>query len=296
MIQRSNSADALKQHLTTLNLSLKILFDLSCLDLPDILEENLEGICTFLAKYLTYDNQTLHTNDESEAGLLEFVKAAIFELLTLWIQKYEDAIGSHIQQFIGISWNLLTTLGPDTKYDILTSRTLTFLTSVCALNQYAQVFNNQDTLTQVVEQAIIPNLSLRDSDMELFEDEPIEFIRRDLEGTDSDTRRRAATDFLRQLMQQFQELVTSTVMQYVNHYLQQYSADSGKWKDKDTAVYLFCSVAAVGTVTVAQGVVTTNPNVNILEFFQNNIAQDLTSPSSHPISQVDAIKWVAVRF
>lgn len=290
MIQQANAVEPLKQLFTTLNLSLKIMYDLSCLDLPQIFVDNLADICAFLARYLSYDNQLLHTDDESEAGPIEFVKAGIFELLTLWVQKYEEDVGPHIQQFVGTSWNLLTTLGPDTKYDILTSRALTFLTSVCALKQYAEAFNNQQILTQVVEQAIIPNLSLREADVELFEDEPIEYIRRDLEGTDSETRRRAATDFLRQLMQQFQALVTSTVMQYVNHYLQQYNSDASKWREKDTAVYLFCSVAAVGAVTAAQGVLTTNPNVNVIEFFQNNIAQDLVSDASNVISQVDAIK------
>ena len=66
----------------------------------------------------------------------------------------------------------------------------------------------------------MPNLSLRESDVELFEDEPIEFIRKDLEGSDSDTRRRAATDFLRQLMEQFEQLVSKVVTRYIEHYLQ----------------------------------------------------------------------------
>lgn len=262
------------------------------MDLPEIFEENIQGICSFLAKYLAYDNEALRGNEDSDAGPLEFVKAGILELMALWVQKYEDVVGPYIQQFVSTSWNLLTTLGPSTKYDILTSRALTFLTSVCAMRQYAEIFNNQDTLTQVVEKVIIPNLTLRESDEELFEDEPIEFIRRDLEGTDSETRRRAATDFLRQLMQQFQGLVTETVMKYVDHYVQQYHADSSQWKQKDTAVYLFCSIAALGAVTAAKGVLTTNPNTSVVEFFQNNIAQDLVNTSGHPISQVDAVKSV----
>ena len=102
-------------------------------------------------------------------------------------------------------------------------------------------------------------MTLRESDMELFEDEPIEFIRRDLEGSDNDTRRRAATDFLRTLSQQIEEQVTSVVSQYIDHYLAEYAKDpSGNWKSKDTAIYLFSSIAAKGVVTAAKGVQTTN--------------------------------------
>lgn len=55
----------------------------------------------------------------------------------------------------------------------------------------------------------------------MFEDDPIEFIRTDLEpSTESDTRRQAATDFTRALMEQFEGEITSIVKRYINAYLQ----------------------------------------------------------------------------
>jgi len=244
-----------------------------------------------LEKYIKYDSALLHTGDESEVGPLENVKSEVFEVITLYVQKYEDAFAPHISEFVNSSWNLLTTLGPETKNDILASRALNFLTSISGLKQHAEQFNNDEVLSQIVEKVILPNISLRESDVELFEDEPIEFTRRDLEGSDTETRRRAATDFLRQLMQQFQEKVTGMVNRYISHYLQEYSLDkSSNWKSKDTAVYLFCSIAAVGAVTSGQGVKTTNPYVDVIDFFQKNIAEDLVSQSAHVILQVDAIK------
>lgn len=244
-----------------------------------------------MEKYIKYDSALLHTDDESEVGPLETVKSEVFEVITLYVQKYEDAFAPHISEFVNSSWNLLTTLGPETKNDILASRALNFLTSISGLKQHAEQFNNDDVLSQIVEKVILPNISLRESDVELFEDEPIEFTRRDLEGSDTETRRRAATDFLRQLMQQFQEKVTGMVNRYISHYLQEYSQDkSSNWKSKDTAVYLFCSIAAVGAVTSVEGVKTTNPYVDVIDFFQKNIAEDLVSQSAHVILQVDAIK------
>jgi exportin-2 (importin alpha re-exporter) len=146
----------------------------------------------------------------------------------------------------------------------------------------------------VVEKVILPNVSLRESDIEQFEDEPIEYIRRDLEGSDADTRRRAATDFLRKLLEKFEILVTQVVGRYISHYLDAFNKNpSGEWKSKDTAVYLFSAIAAKGTITTTHGVKTTNTLVNIVEFFQNNIASDLIADTGvEPILKVDAIKFL----
>jgi exportin-2 (importin alpha re-exporter) len=218
--KNQNDKVALQQSFSTLNLVVKIFYDLSSQDLPPDFEENLQHICAILHKYLAYDNPLLHTDDDTESGVQEYVKAGIFEVLTLYVQKYEDAFGALLQQFIGSSWQFLTSIGGETKYDVLVSKALQFLTAVASIQVHAQAFNNEATLNEVVEKVILPNLALRESDLELFEDEPIEFIRRDLEGSDSDTRRRAATDFLRKLMEQFEKLVTEVVSKYINHYLQ----------------------------------------------------------------------------
>jgi exportin-2 (importin alpha re-exporter) len=285
---------ALKEAFTTLDLIMKLFYDLSCQDLPPVFEDNIGAISALLHKYLTFDSPALHTDDEDESGPQEYVRAGIFEALMLYIQKYEDAFGAQLEQFIGTTWNFLMSVGLETKYDILVSKALQFLTAV-ASTQHAQAFNSQDVLVQVIEKVILPNLTLRESDVELFEDEPIEFIRRDLEGSDNDTRRRAATNFLRQLMSRFEGLVTSTSKTYIDAYLQNYAKDpANNWKSKDTAVYLFTAIAAKGTATAAQGILTVNDNVNILEFFQTHIAADLQSQDAESILKVDAIKFLYV--
>ena len=290
-----NDKEVLKQHIETMNLLVKIFYDLSCQDLPPIFENKLQAVTALLHKYLTYENPLLITDDNSESGPLEFVKSGICEAMTLYMQRYEDVFGDLCQPFITSAWNLLTSIGPETKYDILVSKTLHFLTAVASIDKHAQNFNNEDVLGQVVEKVILPNIALRESDIEQFEDEPIEYIRRDLEGSDADTRRRAATDFLRKLLEKFEGLVTKVVDKYVTHYL---SASSQKtsddhWKSKDTAIYLFSAIAAKGVITAGHGVKTTNPLLNVVDFFQKNIANDLLSESeSEPILKVDAIKFL----
>ena len=84
------------------------------------------------------------------------------------------------------------------------------------------MFESAESLRSISQQIIVPNMQLRDSDVELFEDDPIEFIRRDLGGSDSDTRRRAATDFVRSLSEQFEQQLTALFGEYVQAYLAVY--------------------------------------------------------------------------
>jgi exportin-2 (importin alpha re-exporter) len=285
----------LKQYFETMNLLVKLFYDLSCQDLPPTFEEHLQPITAILQKYLNYQNPILNTDDDSEAGPLEYVKTGICEGLVLYVQKYEDAFGALLQPFITDVWNLLTTVGPEMKYDILVSKALHFLTAVARIREHAENFNNPSILEQVVEKAIIPSVSLRESDIEQFEDEPIEYIRKNLEGSDLDTRRRAATEFLRSLLQQFEALVTQVVGKYVQHFLDRYTQNpKDEWKSKDVAVYLFSAIAAKGSVTSGSGVRTTNELVNVVEFFQNNVASDLVGDAGVPILKVNAINYLYV--
>ncbi|EWC48283.1 hypothetical protein DRE_02387 [Drechslerella stenobrocha 248] len=275
-----------------LNLLVKIFFDLSCQELPPIFEDNLAQIMQLFHKYLTTTNPLLATDDEEEAGVEEYVKAGICEILVLYMQKYEDAFGSLTPNFAGATWNLLTTIGMEPKYDILVSKALRFLTSVAQNERHKNVFS--DALEDVIQKIVLPNMTLRTSDEELLEDDPIEFIRRDLEGSDSDTRRRAANDFLRQLMEQFERNVTDVTTRYIQNFLQNYAQNPKEnWKSKDTALYLFTSIAVKGTVT-QYGVSSTNMLVDVVDFFQRNVAPDLVKGVGevHTILKVDAIRYI----
>ncbi|KAK4630943.1 Importin alpha re-exporter [Fulvia fulva] len=291
--ENENNPVELQAHFSTLDLIIKLMYDLSTHDMPPQFEDSLGVISTLLHKYLTYENPALDTGDEAEPGPREQVRADVFRVLVLYTRKYDEEFKQYITQFIGTSWNLLTTLGPEANNDLVVSRALEFLTTIAGIQEHAQNFNSPEVLGQVTEKVVIPNLSLRESDIETFEDEPIEYIRRDLEGSDDDTRRRAATNFLRKLMEAFEKPVTEVVTRYVDHFLGEYRKDqSANWKAKDTAVHLFSAIAAKGTATAAKGILSVNPYVSVIDFFQKNVAEDLTNPNAEALLKVDAIKYL----
>ncbi len=53
------------------------------------------------------------------------------------------------------------------------------------------------------ENIVIPNIRIRPDQEEMFEMNWLEYVRRDTEGSDSDTRRRAATELVRALTEKF---------------------------------------------------------------------------------------------
>jgi exportin-2 (importin alpha re-exporter) len=149
------------------------------------------------------------------------------------------------------------------------------------------MFGDATNLQMLCEKIIIPNMFFRDSDEENFEDNAREYIRRDIEGSDSDTRRRAATELVKGLRKHFEQPVTHTCASYITSLL---NAAQQDWKAKDVAIYLVIGLT-VTTQTAAGGVVTTNAFVPILEFFRANIAPEFVKPNALAVLQADALKF-----
>ncbi|BFZ55152.1 importin-alpha export receptor [Savitreella phatthalungensis] len=286
-------ARALEASCQQMLLLTKVFFDLNCQDIPEFFEDHLANFMDVFHKYLTFASPLVDPQDEvSQAGVLQRLKASICEIVALYTQRYEEVF-TMLSEFVNTTWTLLTQLSQEPKNDILASKALGFLTSVVRIERHAHLFSSDDIQRQFIELIVLPNMSLREADEELFEDDPIEFIRRDLEGSDSDTRRRAASEFVRALVEKFEAKVTGIVLSYVKHYLDKYAADTSAWRDKDTAMYLVSSVAVKGYASRV-GVTSTNLLVDVVDFFNTSVLPDLQAApeARHPILKVDAIKYI----
>ncbi|ODQ66714.1 Cse1-domain-containing protein [Nadsonia fulvescens var. elongata DSM 6958] len=290
--ENSSDKENLPVLFQTMNLITKLYFDLNCQDIPEFFEDNLNTFFKIFHKYLIYSNNLLNTVDEEEAGIVEKVKSGICEILQLYTQRYEEIFEPLLGEFVQSTWTLLTSVGLESKFDLLVGKALTFLTLVAKQPRRAEMFSSETILQQIIEKVVLPNITLRPVDEELFEDDPMEFIRRDLEGSDSDTRRRASSDFVRELNEKFESRVSHIVMGYITNFLQQYNSNKEvNWKAKDTANYLFSAIAIKGNITNS-GVSATNLIVDIVGFFSQNVAPDLVDSSVCPILKVDAIKFI----
>uniref|UniRef100_A0A669D6U9 Exportin-2 n=1 Tax=Oreochromis niloticus TaxID=8128 RepID=A0A669D6U9_ORENI len=204
---------------------------------------------------------------------------------------FEDNMETWMTNFHG-----LLTLDNKLLQTDLVSNAIQFLASVCERPHYKHLFEDQNTLTSICEKVIVPNMEFRSADEEAFEDNSEEYIRRDLEGSDIDTRRRAACDLVRGLCKFFEGPVTAIFSGYVNSMLSEYAKNPREnWKHKDAAIYLVTSLASKAQ-TQKHGITQANELVNLTEFFVNHILPDLKSPNVNefPVLKADAIKYVMI--
>lgn len=295
---------------STLLLLLQIFHDLSAQDLPPLFEDNLQSVFGIMLKYLNPKAQPngIYVRNPALANIMEGdpdeatpqdgqkIRAEICSIGELYAQRYLDVTEPFVPELVKSVWEMLGGCGQGEKEDVMVSRAIAFLATIVRMPSQRATFSSDETLNAFVEAIILPNISLREQDEEMFEDEPLEWIRRDfaMETLDADTRRRAASSFSRALLDQFADQITSIISRYITQYLQKYTEDPVKnWRMKDTAVYLLTSIASTSS-TAAGGVSSTNSLVNVVQFFSDNVFVDLQADTNsvHPILQVDAIKYL----
>lgn len=282
----------------------QIFYDLNSQDIPEFFEDNMAEFMRIMRKFLLYKNPALEgpppdedEEDEEEEDPVTKVKTAICENIDLYAKRYEDVF-QQLQEFVESVWGLLTAIGRSTRYDLLVSKAIAFLTSVARPARHASLFSGPGVLDQIVEKIVLPNIVLRPMDVNEFEDEPMAYLRREIEGSDIESRRRAATELVRGLMEHFEAQVTGACGRYIEGSLASYEQNrKANWKEKDTALYLIMALGAK-SVSERAGATKVNPNLPFLQVLTSTVLPDLRSAaddaSTHPMIKVDALKYVSL--
>lgn len=294
LVERTQDNPAgLTQVFHCLYLMCRIFFSLHSQELPEVFEDTMGDWMGYFHTFLTYDNAALDPAGGEEESVLIKVKAAVCENVNVYIEKNEEEFQSYLQMFAADIWNLLLKVGLQSNRDHLAITAIVFLTTV-AKSVHHTLFQDAGTLKQICEGVIIPNLRMREEDEEMFEMNHIEYIRRDMEGSDSDTRRRSACELVKHLTDKFPEQVTGVCSQYVSVMLQEYASNpAAHWKSKDSAMFLIMALTIKGK-TAATGATSTNALVNIGQFFQEHVVPELQAQDKNSLSvlKADCLKFV----
>lgn len=119
---------------------------------------------------------------DSETNSLDKLKCTICEIATLFAQRYEECFLPFTEKFIQATWNLLVETDGRIRFDLLVNSALNFLSAITQRQQYMHYFQGENVLKAICENVIIKNLILRPEDIEMYENEPFEFLKRDIEG------------------------------------------------------------------------------------------------------------------
>jgi len=288
-----------KQKLVPLFQSLRymcrIFYSLNWQDLPEYFEDHMQEWMTEFSKYLSYKNPLLEDPDEEiEPSPIDRLQAAIVDNLFLYADKDEEPFIPFLPNFTTLVWNLLLGVTTHSKHDILATTCIKFLSSLVGKPMHKSLFQDESTLKQIITNIVIPNLKIREADEERFEDDPQEFIMGDMEGSDSESRRKRSGDLLKAMCRQFEAQTTSICSEHIAAMLVEFSINpSDNWIAKDAAIHLMLGISIRAESN--QGVSSINDKVNIMEFFSANILTELQdlNHSIRPMVKAAAIKYAS---
>ncbi|EGG14652.1 hypothetical protein DFA_10910 [Cavenderia fasciculata] len=283
-----------KSLFTSVHLQLEIFLSMSSVDLPEFFEDNLETFSTDFLYYLNYRSTNpglINSKSDEEPSLLNQVHTSVCDIVNLYIGVYDDEFSQYLDPFVRGVWELLSQTPNEVRYDSLTYSAIKFIGSVSMSIRHS-LFAEEGTLRQICSHIVAPNIKLRESDVELFEDNQTEYIRRDIEGSDSDTRRRASIELVKGLRKYYEQKVTQMLSVDINNLLAEYRANpAANWASKDSAIFLVTALA----VKSDSGTATANALVPIVQFFETEIVPEITNAATtNPILLADCLKFITI--
>lgn len=150
--------------------------------------------------------------------------------------KYNELFAPRLPAFVRAVWEVIGASTLAVREDTTVSQAIKFLSITVKTGLHTQLFSQQETLELLIERIVLPNMLLRgeslflvikgpqlthrrvvDHEIEQFEDDPLEYIRRDLSvNTEGQTRRHSAADLLKALISNgLEREVTTIVERYV---------------------------------------------------------------------------------
>jgi exportin-2 (importin alpha re-exporter) len=291
--------DQLVAHFGLLVATIGVFYSLNVVDLPEFFEDHKDEYFKGMLALLKYSNDAV-AGAGAQQGLLEEVKGDICECCSLYIEKYQEEFAPFLMPCVNDVFNLLVNLTQEEKNDRLVAKGIKFLSSAASTHWPQSPFEDPNVLSGICEKVVFPNILLRDADIETFEDSALEYIRRDMEAADQDTRRRSSMDLVKAISKWNEGKVSEILIGYIKTLIGQAGqvpADQSE-RFKDGCLYLCIAVAVKGQ-TQREGVTIVNPNINLVDFFNGIVAPELRQPlpqggGKPPILRASCLKFLTV--
>lgn len=264
-------------YLETMILISKIFYSCNIQDLPEFFEDRQTVFFPIFLKYLEVTPEL-----DSE---LEKLQISIVEIAILYTERYSEDWHFYTE-FVKAIWKLLVKISPLDGFGVLLSKSMRMLTIVVQRPISTKWFGVEQ-ITDIIRGIVVPNMMLKANDLEAIEDDPYAFVQQEMEGIDSDTRRKASLDVVKALLFHFEE---TTVTQLYSIVMTMISKNIVI--DKDCAVNLFLA-CSFKTHSTSLGVPkTAKLLLDPQEFFEKNLVQDLNSNS--PILALCCAKFISM--
>ncbi|KAG7357222.1 Cse1 family protein [Nitzschia inconspicua] len=290
----ANSDIDLSPQMDTLQLIVSIYHSLSYQDLPEHFEDNMEKWMKGFSMWLQYSNPRLESDDDIQPGPIDKLQICIIDVLKLFLERDEEEwVTKYVGDFTGLVWKRLMSTTSLPKHDQLVVTSMKYLSLLVSRPLYAHLFQADDALKQIVSSIIIPNMMARESDVEMFEDNPQDYIMIELEGSDSESRRRCSRDLLKAMCRQFEARTTAICSEHITRLIGDFRTNpEDNWASKDAAISLMVGITIRKESSF--GVSEINGNVGLMDFFANHILPELQDAShdNRPMVKATSLNFV----
>lgn len=271
----------------------RISYSFNFQELPEYFEDHMEEWMVLFVKYLTSVYPTLEQGGGDGLAVVDGLRAAVCDILSLYMDRNEEPFEKYVDTFGRAVRDLLVSVSATPGRDDLAVTGCKFLTTLSMRSPQNKLFVEDGSLDLICGSIVIPNVMLRDEDEELFDMNYVEFIRRDIEGSDLDTRRRIACELLKAIAANYREQIIQMALGLIQGLLAKFAEKPAEnWKHKDCAIYvvLSLSVNKAGGTTVPTGF------IDVGGFFTSVIVPELKSQdvNAYPVLKAAALKFCTV--
>lgn len=290
IVSNMQNATVLRPLFECQRLCCRVFYSLNFQELPEFFENHMKEWMAEFRTYLTTPYPVLEDTERDKEGIVDQLRAAICENINLYMEKNEEEFQEYLKDFASAVWSLLMNVSTASSRDRLAVTAIKFLTTV-SKSVHHTLFSSVDILRQICESIVVPNVMIREDDEELFEMNYVEYIRRDIEGSDLDTRRRMACELVKGLATHYKEQVMAMVSMHIQNMQAKYVTNPAEnWKEKDCAIYLVVSLSTKQTA----GVSVSTDLINFEQFILTMIMPELQSEdvNAQPLLKADALKFL----
>eukprot|EP00923_Selenidium_pygospionis_P007136 GHVN01012259.1.p1 GENE.GHVN01012259.1~~GHVN01012259.1.p1 ORF type:complete len:1051 (-),score=214.76 GHVN01012259.1:674-3826(-) len=274
----------------------ELFHSLNVVDLPEYFEDNMNVWMSILLSMLSWSGDggqrgvLAEKDHEASSCVVQELKAEVCECLKLYADKYQSEFQSFVTPAMQAVLVNILPLPMTSKNDAAVIAGLRFVSS-CAFTNWEvphNVFDDEAMFSHIVNVGVIPNVNLSLEELNMMEDDPQEFIRRDIEGNENFTRRSAAMTLIRALNKSHDKKITTLLSSHVTSLLQA-SAASGtvppptgmtaeQWSEvmKTAAIFLITALS-IKSATRLKGVSEVRGDVvDVVQFFNTHLASELS--------------------
>jgi exportin-2 (importin alpha re-exporter) len=179
--ERNKNRDACLLYLNLLNHIINIFYSLNSQDFPEFFEDNLNSWMAILRASIDF---TLNITDVPMNSLFLKVKKSSMKSLNLYCNNYYEDFSQFHNDYYASVWSLVQIIKHEQHYEKLIKELLVYYK---ILFQFRRCNLDSDSITLLINNLIIPEMRLTGKELDDFEDNPINFLKVELEESDMDS-------------------------------------------------------------------------------------------------------------